>query len=238
MAALSGPPGALIAWDPVAQKERWRVRQAGGFNGGLLATASGLLFQGSPTGNFSAFESATGKTLWTFPAQTGVLAAPISFAAGGEQYVAVLAGAGTTKPVAPGVNGVPNIGRLLVFKLGGKASLPPAPPLQRVEINPPADPQPKELVDKGRYQFMAHCAFCHMAGGLVGPDIRASGALRDARAWNAIVGDGALAKRGMVGWSSVMTPDEIQAIRAYFISEAQAYKVQQDKAQPASARIQ
>jgi quinohemoprotein ethanol dehydrogenase len=203
-----------------------------------LATASGLLFQGSPAGAFSAFESASGKTLWSFAAQTGVLAAPITFTAGGEQYVAVLAGVGTTKPVAPGVNGVPNIGRLLVFKIGGKATLPPAPPLQRVAINPPAEIQPKEVVDRGRYQFMAHCAFCHMAAGVVGPDIRASGALRDARAWNAIVGEGALAKRGMVGWSSVMTPDEIQSIRAYFISEAQAYKALQDKAQPDVGRVQ
>jgi alcohol dehydrogenase (cytochrome c)/quinohemoprotein ethanol dehydrogenase len=238
IAALSGPPGALIAWDPVAQKERWRIRQAGGFNGGLLATASGLLFQGSPTGTFSAFASETGKQLWTFPTQTGVLAAPITFTAGGEQYVAVLAGSGTSKPVAPSVNGVPNISRLLVFKIGGKVMLPPAPPLRRVAINPPAEIQPKELVDRGRYQFMAHCAFCHMAAGVVGPDIRASATLADGRAWNAIVGEGVLAKRGMVGWSSVMTPDEIQSIRAYFISEAQAYKAQQDKARSDLGRVQ
>jgi mono/diheme cytochrome c family protein len=85
---------------------------------------------------------------------------------------------------------------------------------------------------------MAHCAFCHMAAGVVGPDIRASATLADGRAWNAIVGEGALAKRGMVGWSSVMTPDEIQSIRAYFINEAQAYKAQQDKARPDLGRVQ
>ncbi len=238
MAALGGPPGALIAWDPVTQQERWRVRQPGGFNGGLLATAGGLLFQGSPTGNFSAIASESGKTLWSFPAQTGVLAAPITFTAGGEQYVAVLAGAGASKPLAPGIDAVPNISRLLVFKRGGTATLPPAPPIQRAAVNPPADPQPAEKVAEGRYRFMAHCAFCHMATGMVGPDLRTSAMLRDARAWQAVVHDGALAKRGMVGWSSVMTADQIEAIRAYFISEAQAYKAQGSGAQPLPERIQ
>jgi quinohemoprotein ethanol dehydrogenase len=238
MAALGGPPGALIAWDPVAQKERWSVRQAGGFNGGLLATAGGLLFQGSPTGSFSAMDSASGKTLWSFAAQTGVLAAPITFTAKGEQYVAVLAGVGASHPVATGVQTLPNIGRILVFKLGGKAVLPPAPPVQHVAVNPPTETQPKDVVDKGRYQFMVHCAFCHAATGQVGPDLRISGALRDSKAWAAIVQDGALAKRGMVGWSGVMTPAEIEAIRAYFIGEAQAYKAQQDRAQQAAPRIQ
>lgn len=52
------------------------------------------------------------------------------------------------------------------------------------------------------------------------------------------MGEGALAKRSMVGWSSVMTPDEIRSIRAYFISEAQAYKVQEDKARPDVGRVQ
>jgi quinohemoprotein ethanol dehydrogenase len=238
IAALSGPPGALIAWDPVAQKERWRIRQPGGFNGGLLATSSGLLFQGSPTGQFAAMESATGKTLWTFPTQTGVLAAPITFTAGGEQYVAVLAGAGSSKPVAPDMAAVPNISRLLVFKIGGSATLPPAPPVRRIAINPPTDAQPAAKVADGNYRFMAHCAFCHFANGAVGPDLRTSALLRDEKAWKAVVYDGALAKRGMVGWSSVLNTEQVDAIRSYFISEAQAYKVQQAKADPASARVQ
>ncbi len=232
IAALSGPPGALIAWDPVAQKERWRIRQAGGFNGGLLATAGGLLFQGSPGGAFSAFASESGKQLWTFPTQTGVLAAPVTFTAGGMQYVAVLAGAGVREAIAPGAQAVPNISRILVFKLGGGAKLPPAPPVAHFAVNPPVDPQPVALVSQGHYQYAAHCLFCHGTGGAVAPDLRASAALHDAKAWQAIVHDGALARRGMVGWSSVMTPAEIEAIRAYFISEAQAYKTQQGKAPP------
>jgi len=238
IAALSGPTGALIAWDPVAQKERWRVRQAGGFNGGLLATAGGLLFQGSPGGAFSAISSVDGKSLWSFPAQTGVLAAPITFTAGGEQYVAVLAGSGVSKPVPPGVNAVPNISRILVFKLGGTATLPPAPPIVRAAINAPTEPQSPALVNQGRYQYMAHCLFCHGTGSIVGPDLRFSGTLRSASAWKAIVQDGALAKRGMVGWSSVLSNEESEAIRAYFISEAQAYKAPVNSAQPEGLPVQ
>jgi quinohemoprotein ethanol dehydrogenase len=136
------------------------------------------------------------------------------------------------------VQTLPNISRILVFKLGGKGVLPPAPPIQRVAVDPPAETQPKYVVDKGRYQFMVHCAFCHSATGQVGPDLRISLALRDKLLWQAIVHDGALARKGMVGWKDVMTPAEIEAIRAYFIGEAQAYKAQQDKAQQAPARIQ
>ena len=53
-AALDGEKGNLIAWDPVAQKEVWRVPHGGPWNGGVLATAGNLVFQGSADGKFSA----------------------------------------------------------------------------------------------------------------------------------------------------------------------------------------
>jgi len=239
IAALgSGPPGALVAWDPVTQSERWRVRHAGATNGGLLATAGGLLFQGSRAGSFSAYSSADGKELWSFEAQTGILAAPISFIAGGEQYVAVLAGVGASKPVAPGMPAVPNVSRLLVFKLDGGSRLPAAPPVARFAVNPPTEVPPAARVAQGRRHYSNHCLFCHMPAGGSGPDLRFSAALRDARAWQAIVHDGALAKNGMVGWSSVLSTDEVEAIRAYFIGEAQAFAAQPDGSARSPAAVQ
>jgi alcohol dehydrogenase (cytochrome c)/quinohemoprotein ethanol dehydrogenase len=54
------PPAArLIAWDPVQQRERWRVQYRGPWNGGLLSTAGGLVFQGSAAGDFAASTPAT-----------------------------------------------------------------------------------------------------------------------------------------------------------------------------------
>jgi quinohemoprotein ethanol dehydrogenase len=71
--------GRLIAWDPVAQKEVWRVERAGPANGGALATAGGLVFQGTGSGQFTALDAATAAELWSAPTQTGVIAAPISY---------------------------------------------------------------------------------------------------------------------------------------------------------------
>src|SRR5690606_26046376 len=86
--------GRLIAWDPVAQREVWRVERAGPANGGALSTAGGLVFQGTGSGLFTALDATTGATLWESPTQTGVLAAPVTYTVDGEQYVAIAVGTG------------------------------------------------------------------------------------------------------------------------------------------------
>ena len=60
--------------------------------GGVLATKGGLVFMGEGNGDFSAFDSASGKSLWKFNCGAGVNAPPISFAIDGKQYIAVAAG--------------------------------------------------------------------------------------------------------------------------------------------------
>src|SRR6185369_11287762 len=84
----------LIAWDPVAQKEVWRVRQPESWAGGALSTAGGLVFAGNAHGEFSAFGDRDGARLWTFKQPSAIMAGPISYSIGGVQYVAVIAGAG------------------------------------------------------------------------------------------------------------------------------------------------
>jgi quinohemoprotein ethanol dehydrogenase len=80
----------LVAWDPVAQTERWRndFRPAGG----VLSTAGNLIFVGDAGGKLYAFDPATGKALWEHEMLPGV-ATPVTYMIGGKQYVAVLAGA-------------------------------------------------------------------------------------------------------------------------------------------------
>ena len=68
--------GSLLAWDPVRQKEAWRVVHKGPWNGGTLTTAGNLVFQGTADGRFVAYAADTGKKLWEAPAGTGVVAAP------------------------------------------------------------------------------------------------------------------------------------------------------------------
>ncbi|MGE3886913.1 MAG: PQQ-dependent dehydrogenase, methanol/ethanol family [Vicinamibacterales bacterium] len=88
-APLPGRRGFLVAWDPVAQKERWRID----FNpsGGVLSTAGNLIFVGDGAGRFMALDPATGKQVWERQLLPGI-ATPVTYEANGQQYVAVMSG--------------------------------------------------------------------------------------------------------------------------------------------------
>src|SRR5262249_1378237 len=86
--------GALLAWDPIRQKLRWKVQYDALWNGGTLATAGDLVFHGAGDGSLSAYSASTGRGLWRFNAGLGITATPMSYSAGGKQYVSVLVGYG------------------------------------------------------------------------------------------------------------------------------------------------
>jgi alcohol dehydrogenase (cytochrome c)/quinohemoprotein ethanol dehydrogenase len=220
--------GALIAWDPVAQKPAWTVSQLSPWNGGTLTTAGNLVFQGNAERQLVAYSADKGKKLWSFPAQTGIIAAPMTYSVGGQQYVAVLAGWGGVWDVATGVlahkAGTPrNISRLLVFKLGAKGTLPPPPPMAKAVLDPPALTGTPAQVAHGGQLYARYCGICHgdaaVAGG-VNPDLRHSGAINAAETVRMIVIDGALHENGMVSFKSVLKPEDAEAIRQYLISRA------------------
>jgi alcohol dehydrogenase (cytochrome c)/quinohemoprotein ethanol dehydrogenase len=228
-AAVAATKGALVAWDPVAQKERWRVPYPGPWNGGLLSTGGGLVFQGTAAGNFTAYSAKDGDQLWTFAAQTGIIAPPVTYTVNGDQYVAVLAGWGGVFPLSPSgilteqAGPLPNISRLLVFKLGGTAALPPAPPLDRRPLDPPPFTGTAAQVASGAYSFGRYCGQCHndaAIGSTVLPDLRRSAALENQDTWMAIVHDGALKANGMVGFAPSLGRPQIENIRQYVIKRA------------------
>lgn len=219
--------GLLVAWDPVAQKEVWSVEYPGAWNGGVLSTAGGLVFQGTATGFLNAYSAIDGEALWSFPTQTGVVAPPISYAVDGEQYITVSAGWGGIFPLISGVlawdaaDGQPiNRSRLLTFKLGGSAELPPAseqlrdmPDLTAIDLDP-------EVVKLGFGVYERFCAGCHGGGAIGGgvvPDLRYSGFIQEAAAFKSAVLDGLLEAGGMVGFGSEISEEEAEAIRAYLI---------------------
>lgn len=226
--AIGGTKGELVAWDPVAGKARWRITLPGAWNGGLLATASGLLFQGNAASKFAAYESATGKELWSFDAQTGVVAPPITYAVGGEQYVAVLAGWGGAWPLASGAVAEPgppvrNHSRLLVFKLGAKGKLPAVGPNTRPPLDPPPPIGTPQEIAQGAANFGQFCGVCHgdaAIGTSVTRDLRRAGSLGDAKIWNQIVIGGALSGSGMVSFKSVLDDAKAENIRRYVIKRA------------------
>src|SRR6202008_4361213 len=114
--------GELLAWDPVAQTARWRVPHAFPGNGGVLATAGNLVFQGTVEGERAAYRADTGEKVWSFQGHDAIIAPPIAYEIAGEQYIAVMAGYGGSNGVSspfPGSAAVAPNGQLLAFKLGG-----------------------------------------------------------------------------------------------------------------------
>jgi PQQ-dependent dehydrogenase (methanol/ethanol family) len=87
--------GAFIAWDAVAGKRVWEIREKYPVWSGSAVTAGGVVFYGTLDGWFKAADAATGKPLWKFKVGSGVVGAPITYRApDGKQYVAVYAGIG------------------------------------------------------------------------------------------------------------------------------------------------
>ena len=75
-------------------EERWVVEIPNYWNGGVLGTEGGLVFQGNALGFLNAYDKETGETLWSFNTYTSMLAPPITFELDGEQYVSILTGTG------------------------------------------------------------------------------------------------------------------------------------------------
>ena len=147
VAASGGPEGrgnVLIAWDPIAQKERWRAAGgAAGFNqGGTLATAGNLVFSSVNT-RLIAYRADTGEQVLDVATGLSQMGPPMTFQLDGKQYVAVAGGppqaaggrGGRGAAPAPGAASAtpPQPSRMMVYMLDGKAAPPPAP--QVVIIN-------------------------------------------------------------------------------------------------------
>jgi alcohol dehydrogenase (cytochrome c)/quinohemoprotein ethanol dehydrogenase len=219
--------GKLVAWDPVQQKQAWAVERIGPWNGGTLATAGNLVFEGTAAGRFEAYRANSGEKVWSFDAQTGVMAGPVTYSVGGEQYVAVLAGWGGVFPLATGEvsfksGRVRNISRMLAFKLGGTATLPPAPKLEEPVLNPPRSVADSATIHRGEALYQRFCASCHgdvaVSGGVL-PDLRYSTTLANDR-WFKIVRDGAYQSLGMVSFAKEVSQKDATDIRAYVIFRA------------------
>jgi quinohemoprotein ethanol dehydrogenase len=199
---------ALVAWDAASQREAWRVALPAPAPGGALATAGGLVFAGDGAGGFHAFRSRDGARLWSFDAQSPIAAGPVSFAAGGEQHVAVM-----------------SRDRLLAFRLDGEGALPPAPtPAPEPRPEPPARTAGAAEVALGRRVFNQHCLVCHGVNAVgigTAPDLRRAAPATHA-AWDAIVRDGARRALGMPAFGRLLRQDEIDASHAYVIERAWA----------------
>jgi quinohemoprotein ethanol dehydrogenase len=220
--AVRKPPvGFLLAWDPVAQKERWRASYDYMWNGGTLTTAGNLVFQGTADGRFIAYQADTGAKAWEMAVGSPIKAAPVTYELDGTQYVAVMAawgGApGNVNPLGPAV--IP--GRLLVFALGGKGKIAPLTTASRPAPAPIAAPAaPAETLTLGATTYARRCSMCHgadaVSGGLI-PDLRYSTATTMDRYAEIVLG-GALAGNGMPSFKTSLKDEDVAALKAYVLS--------------------
>jgi PQQ-dependent dehydrogenase (methanol/ethanol family) len=119
-----GQRGMLVAWDPITQKERWRMPGGGSIGGGTVTTASNLVIQVVNDGGLMAYTADKGEKL--LEVQTGLkggMGPPITYMLDGKQYVALMGGQGTVVGPVPGAgaNAPPP-------DLAGTAPAPPTPP--------------------------------------------------------------------------------------------------------------
>ncbi|MDB5661718.1 MAG: quinohemoprotein alcohol dehydrogenase [Sphingomonas bacterium] len=214
----------LRAIDPLTGKTAWQVELSGWWDRGApLATAGGLVFQGTDTGHFNVYDAKSGTLLKSIFTGTSTIAAPMTYRIGGVQYVAIAAAWGgggwgfPHKSSAQYQRG--NDGRIIVFRLdGGKTpvpdKLPPFPPI------PPAPPQlsgvTPGMLAEGQGLFMANCAICHAnATGSNAPDLRR---MQSHDAFEQIVLGGLLVPNGMPRWDDAFDKAQAKSIHAYLIA--------------------
>jgi len=228
--------GRLLAWDPRTQTERWGYTHENIYNGGVMATAGQLVFQGTASAQLMAFTADTGQLLWSAPTGATVQAPPVSYAVDGEQYVILPVGrTGNTSLVIPAYAPVDKRGpsRLLAFKLGGVAHLPKAVS-QDVPVPRPTQVfgTEQQIVAGEKLFVTGGCETCHGGSAILGsgssvPDLRYASD-ETHKDWLAIVLGGIRRDKGMMPFAEFLSKEDAQAIRVYVIDQQRkTYQAQQ-----------
>ena len=233
------PPGKgyITAFDPLTGKTHWTREHGTHWNGGTLSTAADLVFQGNGDGYFVAYDAKNGDELWKVNTYTSIIAPPITYSVGGEQYVAIQVGSGGAAGLTEGDIAMPasakfgNFGRMLVFKLNGGLSIEEPEHWAREIPEPPVIEASAAQIQLGGELYGEVCGFCHGIGAYGGPavpDLRKMSE-QTHRMFNEIVLEGVLEDRGMSNFSDRLSQADVDSIYAYINSRAwQAYKLQED----------
>jgi PQQ-dependent dehydrogenase (methanol/ethanol family) len=94
-AGPGGNRGVFGAWDPVAGKMVWSIKENFPVWSGAAVTAGDVVFYGTMDGYFKAVNARTGEALWQFKVGSGIIGQPVTYRGpDGKQYVAILSGVG------------------------------------------------------------------------------------------------------------------------------------------------
>ncbi|MDP6377642.1 MAG: PQQ-dependent dehydrogenase, methanol/ethanol family [Pseudomonadales bacterium] len=225
--------GFLGAFDPLTGRYEWRHRLDSVFNGGVLATTTGLLFQGEGNGQFVARSTESGQPIWRFDAVGSFSSSLISYQIDDVQYLATM---------ITGNRSIDLPGTLLVFKLGGTQQMDVE---EVTELEIPPQPEVEVTVEsytEGDSLYHMHCATCHRGIGI--PSIVATAPAPDLRAmtqathaqYNAIVLEGMREDVGMPGFSGTLDEADADAIRDFLVIQANQLRDFQDSRRRAGAR--
>jgi len=225
------PFGRLLAWDPVAQKEAWRVEHVSPWNGGTLTTAGNLVFQGTADGRFVAYQAKTGKKVWEAPTGTGVIAAPSTYVVDGKQYVSIAVGWGGAYGVSQRASEKLGLGTVFTFALGGKAPPPQfvALKLEGLLAGVKYDPA---LVPAGLGLYVSHCVICHGVPGVDrGGNIPNLGYVKTEiiTELDKYVFNGVFVNSGMPDFTGRLTPADLDKLRAFIQGTADSIRPQPRK---------
>jgi PQQ-dependent dehydrogenase (methanol/ethanol family) len=174
--------GVLHAISAESGKTLWKHEQRAGMFS-VLSTAGDLVFAGDADRRFRAHDAATGKILWQTVLQGPVTGTPISFEAGGHQYIAVTAGGGDWLSVAyNAASGLPTVNGnnvLYVFALHGRSPVRdqqlPAADTLAASLPGQAPSYTVAQANRGSKAYETHCLMCHgpdMKGTFVGPALQ------------------------------------------------------------------
>jgi quinohemoprotein ethanol dehydrogenase len=226
----------LRAWDPIARKTIWEQETSSvtrGYDGGVMSTAGNLVLQGRGSGGLWIYAADTGKVLKVLETGSHIMAAPMTYAVGGEQFVAVQVGYGGVGitvgpiPASSAAMKFQNPSRILAFKLQGGAVPMPAPRAPEAFEKPPRQTADARAIHAGELKFVQECSRCHVLDLSITPDLRRlNGGLH--AAFKDIVLHGSLAAAGMERFDDILSETDVDDIHAYLIDQSwQAYDAQQ-----------
>jgi quinohemoprotein ethanol dehydrogenase len=225
----------IRAWDPVAQNTVWEHETSSGmrgYDGGVLSTAGNLVFQGRGSGELVVYRADSGAVVKVIQTGSHIMAAPMTYAVAGTQYIAVQTGYGGANisvgpfPPASAARKFDNENRIIAFRLDGGTVPQPAPRADEPFPAPPSVTANAAELRLGEIKFTEQCSRCHTFGPSVTPDLRKLTPAVHA-AFGDIVLKGALGSAGMERFDDLLTEADVKAIHAYLVEQQrQGYRAQ------------
>ena len=217
----------LLAWNPLTQAAAWRVPTPAFWNGGVLASAGNLVFQGQIDGRFNAYSADRGELLWSFEAHAPVTAAPITYTVDGKQHVTVFSGiSGSGAVFGPQsrefIDTRTLVWRVMTFALDADKKLAKLEAAPWVAVADPSFVPDPAGAARGAAQYGLRCLHCHgldVVSAGYAPDLRISAIPRTEAAFIAVVRHGSLVANGMPGFEE-LSDAQLADLRQYIRTEA------------------